>query len=240
MDVLALSLDHVDSAVGGEDLSAEKVLKRTGFPFQTAWADRDTLRSLELLQEALFELHPEPVVPMACLLDGQRRLVALYRGPVQAARLLHDLAAADTFPDQQRDLSVPFGGRWYTQAITPDELAAFAGRQLVARHPLEAAGHFERAARLAAGTARQQHLADTAFMLLYNLARLSSNSADEADQLYERAVALKPDSSEAFHDWGVLLARQGKRQQAEAKLRRALEIQPDHDLARQNLERLLQ
>ena len=67
----------------------------------------------------------------------------------------------------------------------------------------------------------------------------SHQSSDESADLYERAMALKPDSVDAYHDWGVLLARQGKRKQAEAKFRRALEIQPNNVLARENLDQLL-
>jgi thiol-disulfide isomerase/thioredoxin len=237
LDILALSVDHLHAGGVNSDLQVTRALEKIGFAFETGRADSGSLERLQRLQEALFERHPDFAVPFGCLLDRQRRLVAVYRGPVPVEVLLADLVAVEASADRQRDLAVPFPGRWYTQAVPVDELAAFAGKQLVARYPLESAGYFEQAASLAAGTGRERKLADTAFTLLYNLARHPSTA--DPEQLYERAVALKPNSTDAYHDWGVLLARLGRRQQAEAKFRRALEIQPNNDLARQNLELLL-
>ena len=234
LDILALSVDHLHAHGANSDQKVTSTLKKIGFTFESGQADADTLQRLQHLQEALFELHPEFTVPLGCLLDRQRRLLALYRGPVSVDRSLSDLALVDSTDDEHRDRAVPFAGRWYTQAISDDELSAFPGRQLVTRYPLEAAGYFERAVGLAVGTDREQHLTDTAFTLLYTLARQQPES--EAEPLYERAVAIKPDNFNVYHDWGVLLARQEKWAQAAAKFRKTIELKPDHGSARKYLE----
>ena len=233
LDILALSVDHLHAHGANSNQKVTSTLEEIGFTFESGKADADTLQRLQHLQEALFELHPEFTVPLGCLLDRQRRLLALYRGSVSVDLLVADLAAVNASPDRHRDLAVPFAGRWYTQAISDDELSAFPGRQLVTRYPLEAAGYFERAAGLAVGTDREQHLTDTAFTLLYTLARQQPES--EAEPLYERAVALKPDNFNVYHDWGVLLARQEKWAQAAARFRKTLELKPDHAAAKKYL-----
>jgi Flp pilus assembly protein TadD len=51
-------------------------------------------------------------------------------------------------------------------------------------------------------------------------------------------VALRPDSADAHTDLGAALAEAGLKQEAVAELRRALEIDPNHSVARENLRLL--
>jgi Flp pilus assembly protein TadD len=55
---------------------------------------------------------------------------------------------------------------------------------------------------------------------------------------FERAVALAPDSAEAESDLGGVLAALGRKAEAIAHLRRALELRPGYAPAVENLARV--
>ena len=59
-----------------------------------------------------------------------------------------------------------------------------------------------------------------------------------AEELFRRAVTLAPDSYEAYNGLGIALGRQGRNDEAEAAFRRAFEIDPSLDAARDNLHAL--
>ena len=59
-----------------------------------------------------------------------------------------------------------------------------------------------------------------------------------AEELFRRAVTLAPDSYEAYNGLGIALGRQGRNDEAEAAFRRAFEIDPSLDAARDNLRAL--
>ena len=75
----------------------------------------------------------------------------------------------------------------------------------------------------------------------YNLAKTSETEgrAEQAVQLYNRAVTLNPGYADAHHNLARLLARSGQQEEAIGHYRRALEIRPDDADTRNNLGLLL-
>lgn len=59
-----------------------------------------------------------------------------------------------------------------------------------------------------------------------------------AEELFRQAISLAPNSYEAYNGLGIALARQGRVGDAETALRKALEIDPRLDAARDNLRAL--
>ncbi len=67
---------------------------------------------------------------------------------------------------------------------------------------------------------------------------LRAKEYDRAVQAFRRAVALLPNTPRAWGNLGLALALKGEYEDAEAALQKALEIQPDYEPARFNLEHL--
>jgi len=60
----------------------------------------------------------------------------------------------------------------------------------------------------------------------------------EALEHYRAAVRLRPDDANVEANFGAALAETGNLTEAKAHLRRALQIDPSHKLARENLEQI--
>jgi tetratricopeptide (TPR) repeat protein len=54
---------------------------------------------------------------------------------------------------------------------------------------------------------------------------------DEAETIFRTVLQENPEQPDAYREWGMMLARQGKFQEADAKLVRALEIDPKSAMA---------
>ena len=87
----------------------------------------------------------------------------------------------------------------------------------------------------------QSLAADPAYTpAILNLAsiRMSAGELSAAEELFRRAISLAPDSYEAYNGLGIALARQGRVADAAAAFRRAVDINPSLDAARDNLRAL--
>ena len=84
-----------------------------GFPFRTGVATSQLVECLQLLNNHMFDLHLLLPVPMSVLMDGDGKLVALYKGPVETAQVLRDVEHAKLSRHERRAASVPFQGRWH-------------------------------------------------------------------------------------------------------------------------------
>ncbi|MFN0128240.1 MAG: ASPIC/UnbV domain-containing protein, partial [Verrucomicrobiales bacterium] len=117
LKVLALSVDELQMDPAAEDGhagAADALMRRLGFPFATGQATSDALARLTHLEDALFEIRSDFAVPMGYLLDGQRHLVAIHRGPAPLEALLSDVEQIARGESAMRDAAIPFPGNWYT------------------------------------------------------------------------------------------------------------------------------
>jgi predicted O-linked N-acetylglucosamine transferase (SPINDLY family) len=73
------------------------------------------------------------------------------------------------------------------------------------------------------------------FHINLGVAYEESERLDEAVASYERALALQPDSADAYNNMGVALRKQGKLTEASASYRQALFINPHFAMAHNNL-----
>jgi thiol-disulfide isomerase/thioredoxin len=111
------------------------------WPFSSGTATSQLLAKMERLTDALFELRTPFSVASSFLLDGERNLIAIYRGPIPPDTLLHDAnLSAASFTDI-RDRSAPFPGTWYLLHPGRTALLELLADHFQPRYPNEAV-HF--------------------------------------------------------------------------------------------------
>lgn len=210
IEILAVSLDE-EPAVAAVGALADEL--KLGFP--VLLADKQTAEAYSVLNDHLFDRRRDLAIPTTFLIDGQGRIVKVYRGETDAAVILSDAVAG-------RGSALPFEGTWVLSQPRrrfEDMAAAFAERGLrpPARQMFEAA--------LASGTRTPA--------LLNNLAGVLIAEGDNrrAEELLEESLSAEPAAADANVNLATLLIARGQSGEAEVLLRRALESYPDDSQA---------
>ncbi len=205
LSVIAVSLDEPASAAAVAEVSAD-----LGLEFPVLLADHTTAETYSVLNERLFDRRRALAIPTSFLLDPKGRIVKVYRGEVDPARILRDVRAGAGVPQ-------PFAGAWFVAQPERnfEELgAAFAERGLgqPARTMFDAA--------LARGNRSPQ--------LLNNLAGalITEGELERAEGLLREALAAAPAMTDARVNLAALLVQRGAVPEAETLLVEALSAQP--------------
>ena len=203
--ILAVSVDDRSQSAAVKTLTAE-----LGLSYTVLLADAKTAEAYSVLNERLFDRRRALAIPTSFLLDGEGRIVKVYRGEVEPDQILADLNAG-------AGEALPFAGRWVKSQPRRDfqELAsAFAERGL------------GKAARAMFDEALTQ--GDRSPMLLNNLAGalIADGEAERAEAVLREALAGAPGLTDARVNLASLLVRRGAVGEAEAQLEQALARQP--------------
>lgn len=228
VDVLALNLETAGPEPAVAARPGEEILARLGWSQGAGWASPLVVEKLELWARASFAFDRPLALPTSLLIDPANRLVAVYRGPATPADVLADAAtggAAAAAGDavatgeaavpgdgggQTRPRGLPFTGRW----LHPPGRAAWlnlaqAFRQAGFRP--DARRYYEAAlAQAAAG-----------------------EPSDESERQTAEAALVELTWEDALDAYGA-----GQIADAEALLRRVLELRPGHVEAEYRLGRL--
>jgi thiol-disulfide isomerase/thioredoxin len=127
--ILALCVDGLEEDGATDQADAQRLLEQIEFPFVSAAATAELMDKVDLMVRFLFDRHPAFAVPTSLLIDGQGRLAAIYRGPVEVERLLRDLAALKLPSTDLRRLAAPMPGRRY-EPLMAHRLGSLARRFL--------------------------------------------------------------------------------------------------------------
>ena len=246
--ILAVSVDDRSQSAAVEKLTAE-----LGLSYTVLLADAKTAEAYSVLNERLFDRRRALAIPTSFLLDGEGRILKVYRGEVEPDQILADLRAGT-------GEAQPFSGRWVKSQPRRDfqELAsAFAERGLGTaaramfdealaqgdRSPLLlnnlagaliADGEAERAeAVLREALAAAPGLTDARVNLASLLVR--RGAVGEAESQLEQALAQQPRDGQALSALGYIRFSQGRLDAAEGLFRRAVEAQPEDPRLRENL-----
>ena len=236
LEVLALSVDKL--VVGSDHLAADKLVTASKFPFPTGTITPLSADHLRFLLKSLYDFPASFSVPISLLLDEERRLFAIYRGRVSTDLILHDVAFSKASDNQLRDLSVPFPGSWFTTPIASSELAELIASPFHRTFPDQGLRYLEHALTSPNSKTRNARLKRRVSGGYYRLAwqEDSKGSKSKAVAYYKKTLAINPSNSKARTDFGALLGKQGKLNEAEAQFRMALELDPDNQVAKKNLE----
>jgi len=239
---------NVDAAAPGAaaNPSAEDVLRRLGVAPTGGVADGRLLDTLDVVRRTLTNQEGAMPVPCSFLLDGRRRLVALYSGPVLVDQLLADARLAAASPQDERTAAIPFPGRWYTNAFPPDVLAIPERLALMGRAD-DALDYVQQHAGLITGSdaalaaSSRQWLAGRLVGLYQQLAAHfgTSGDLDRAAALLERALAAAPDDLPTNLALASLRLQQGRTAEAIERHRHLLALRGGDPVLANNLAWLL-
>lgn len=120
LTLLALSSDEL-AAAG----AAYEAVDALGSELPWGFLDPASAEVLWRWQAALFDRKPASAAPLALLIDGAGRTLAIYRGMLDAERIAADAARIKNLSAKQRwHAAPPFAGSWFTNPLPEDQLWA--------------------------------------------------------------------------------------------------------------------
>jgi tetratricopeptide (TPR) repeat protein len=225
LGVLAVDVDAVESGAppGGKG-------NYTELPFAVLQASPDILATYNLLFRMLFDRHRDMTVPISFLIDASGNVVKLYEGLLQPDEVDSDCRAIPRTEAQRITKALPFAG--LTESYEFERNYLSLGLVFFQHGYVEQAeGFFEQAAKDDPSSAEA----------LYGLGSsyLNQQKNAAARDCFERSLKLhaayQGTPPNAWNNLGILAAREGHADQAIEYFQRALEIDPRHTIALQNL-----
>jgi tetratricopeptide (TPR) repeat protein len=208
---------------------------KTQFPkephsFPILKATPDVIATYNLLYRQLFDRHRDMRVPLSFLIDPRGNIVKIYQNSVSTQQFEADFRAMPQNDSERLSKALPFAG--------PRESFDFARNYLSLGFVFFERGYFEQAQLYF-----QQALKDNpeSAEALYGLgsAYLQLQKTSDARECFERVLQLHSGYPgtlpNAWNNLGILAAREGNTDLAIQHFERALQIDPDHSIALQNL-----
>src|SRR6266478_947356 len=218
---------NVDSAQN--DANAAQARHKT-YSFPILNGTQDVIAIYNLLYRQLFDRHRDMSVPLSFLIDPQGNIVKIYRNSVSMQQFEADFRSTKQSESERFTKALPFAGL--------RESFDFARNYLSLGFVFFERGYFEQAE-----TFFQQALMDDpqSAEALYGLgsAYLQQQKTNDAREYFQRVLQLHPSYPgtfpNAWNNLGILDARGGDTDLAIQHFERALQIDPDHSVALQNL-----
>lgn len=120
LKLLALSSDELTTAG-----AAYEAVDALGSELPWGFLDPASAEVLWRWQAALFDRKPASAAPLALLIGGAGRTLAIYRGMLDAERIAADATRIKNMTAKQRwHAAPPFAGSWFTNPLPEDQLRA--------------------------------------------------------------------------------------------------------------------
>jgi tetratricopeptide (TPR) repeat protein len=193
-------------------------------------ASEDVIATYNLLFRSLFDWHRDMPLPTSFLIDEQVRIVRVYQGEVTPEQVERDSTNMPRTDAERRARALPFPGVATTFEFGRNYLSL--GSVFFQRGYAEAAGDFFQTA------VKENPASAEAYYGLGSVA-LKLGKPGVAREHFERAAKLTAAYPEtrpnAWNNLGLLAAREGETGQAIGYFEQALQLNPDHFIALQNL-----
>jgi tetratricopeptide (TPR) repeat protein len=193
-------------------------------------ASADLIAVYNLLYRSLYDRHRDLAFPTSFLLDEKGAIVKIYQGSIQRERVEDDARNIPETPEARMTRALPFPGIASTTEFTRNYLSY--GSIFFERGYTTEAEHFLQLAL--------QDDPDNS-EALYGLGSvyLQQKKTAEARATFERVIKLPPrypgTLPNAWNNLGLLSAREGRTDEAIQDFQQALQLDPDHLIALQNL-----
>jgi tetratricopeptide (TPR) repeat protein len=195
--VIAISVDGLNGELTAAAMASKKVIDQIGFPFESGLATARTVEKLQLVNDHLFDAHRSLPAPSSFLIDPRGKLAAIYKGKMSVDQLLADLQRVKSGSSSQ--LSV-FPGRWLNQSKAQNPFR-LVWKMLEKGFLEESCEYIQRNDALLA-----QHLEYPNLLVLAGNGQLSRGQAQQAAELYRKALKITPDYVDAQNNLAWLLA----------------------------------
>jgi tetratricopeptide (TPR) repeat protein len=218
---------NVDSA--HNDANAAQARHKThSFPILNG--TQDVIAIYNLLYRQLFDRHRDMSVPLSFLIDPGGNIVKIYQNSVSMQQFEADFRSIPQSDSERFSKAVPFAGL--------RESFDFARNYLSLGLVFFERGYFEQAESYFQQAVKDDPASGEA---LYGLgsAYLQQQKTSEAGVCFQRVLQLPASYPgtlpNAWNNLGIIAAREGNTDLAIQHFRRALQIDPDHSVAQQNL-----
>ncbi|MFN0128963.1 MAG: ASPIC/UnbV domain-containing protein [Verrucomicrobiales bacterium] len=231
LGVLALSVDEVGAEAEARLKTVSPFLARLSFPFTAGLATTDFLETLEVAGRAQIDKFESFPVPSSILLDPQRRMAVIYKGPVTVEQLKRDVALLGATAATLHAEAAHFPGYWIegpwpaTPTVMIDKFMSF-GKPAAAKAYLDAF-------TVSADERANHGLAESYFLVASELRNQGNDR--EALAAYARTLQLNPRKTRARLEAGTLLFKIQRFAEALPHLAAVVEAQPDVDNTRKML-----
>ena len=121
LDIVALHASDPKAAADTDRQAIREMLARVKFPFAAARTVANTIERLDRFQKHTLQKHHQFAMPTSFLLDRERKVVAIYKGPIDVERLLADAQLVELNRGERLDASVPFAGKWFHSPLDDEE-----------------------------------------------------------------------------------------------------------------------
>ena len=200
------------------------------FSFPSIAYNSDLIAVYNILYRSLFDRHRDLTLPTSFLIDEKGQIVKIYQGPVEPDRVVEDARNIPSTAAIRMERGLPFPGVASTTEFTRNYLSY--GSIFFERGYMIEAEHF---LQLALRDDPDNSEA------LYGLGSiyLQQNKAADARGTFERVIKLPqryPGTlPNAWNNLGLLSAREGHTDDAIQQFQQALQLDPDHFIALENL-----
>ena len=189
---------------------------------------------LDALQRGIVQKQRPLALPISFLVDAHGQVAVVYKGPVAVEVLLADAKMLPLSWNQQRELAVPFPGRWYTDPPAGNPLRA-AMKLFDAGQLDMAAAYLQKFVRVRNHLQDSEQTTDTDLLrrglpdVHYALARIrrQQGQEDQAIAACREAIQLDPNLRKAQLELGSILLDQRKMEEAARHLQAALDLKRD-------------
>ena len=202
----------------------------TRFSFPTIAYDADLIAIYDILYRSLYDRHRDLTLPVSLLLDEKGLIVKIYQGTIEPDGVLEDSQNIPRTAEARMERGLPFAGVATTTEFTRNYLSC--GSIFFERGYMSEAEHF---LQLALRDDPDNSEA------LYGLGSiyLAQNKTADARTTFERVIKLPqryPGTlPNAWNNLGLLSAREGHTDDAIQQFQQALQLDPDHFIALENL-----
>ncbi len=182
-------------------------------------ASPTTVRLLRTVVKNLFARRRDMALPLTLLLDGQGRIVKIYRGSVRPEWIAEDLRRLPAYERDRKRMALPFPGQYYGSMSSRLESYFLTGLECLQVGAYDdALAYFEQCLKLDSGLAPVHSNIGSI--------RARQGRLQEAITIFRRAAQLDPQSADIQFNIGTTLAMAGRHREAIASLEQAAKMDP--------------
>ena len=121
LGVVALHASDPEADAEADREAIVGMLARVKFPFPAARTIDDSVERLDKLQEKNLQKHRGIVLPTSLLLDAERNVVVVYKGPITIEQIIADAKLVEADREQRLQAAVSFDGQWFHSPLEDEE-----------------------------------------------------------------------------------------------------------------------